>query len=163
MIALPPVDSVDCADTQISSILSINAASSNTKRDSASERPASPAAEVAFIWEPFEYLKDSLLSSTVVCFNHDGKYWFITRTFVTRFLATSCLVAITNTLKSWLNNIFQSENPAVKVDIPVCRDLRMMLYLCSANWSNVLSWNWYKWKGILPRTGCWIIQYFFIK
>ena len=74
IIALPPVDSVDCADTHISSILSINAASSNTNSDSASERPASPAAEVALICEPFEYLKDSLLSSTVVCFNHDGKY-----------------------------------------------------------------------------------------
>jgi hypothetical protein len=49
MIALPPVDNVDCADTQISSILSINAASSNTNRDRASERPASPAADVALI------------------------------------------------------------------------------------------------------------------
>ena len=49
MIALPPVDNVDCADTHISSMLSIKAASSNTNKDSASERPASPLDDVAFI------------------------------------------------------------------------------------------------------------------
>ena len=72
IIALPPVDKVDWDDIHISSILSINAASSNTNKDSASERPASPAADVALICEPLEYLKDNLLSSIAVCFNHDG-------------------------------------------------------------------------------------------
>ena len=52
-IAPPPVDNVDCADVQISSTLSIKAASSITNNDNASERPASPAADVAFIWDPF--------------------------------------------------------------------------------------------------------------
>ena len=47
--ALPPVASVCCADAHISSILSIKAASSNTNNDNASERPASAAADTAFI------------------------------------------------------------------------------------------------------------------
>ena len=49
IIDLPPVASVCCADAHISSILSINAASSNTNNDKASDLPASPAAETAFI------------------------------------------------------------------------------------------------------------------
>ena len=41
---------------------------------------------------------ESLLSSIVFPFSHEGKLSCITLTFVTKFFATSCLVAITNTL-----------------------------------------------------------------
>ena len=41
------------------------------------------------------YLNDNLLSSTHLCFNQLGRLACITLTFVTKFLATSCLVAIT--------------------------------------------------------------------
>ena len=50
----------------MSSTLSMNAASSITSKDNASERPASPAADVALICEPFFNLNDSLLSSSVL-------------------------------------------------------------------------------------------------
>ena len=74
----------------------MKAASSNINKDSASERPLSSPLDTAFICEPLLYRKDSLLSSVHFCYNQEGKLACITLTLVTKFLAVSCLVAITN-------------------------------------------------------------------
>ena len=74
----------------------MNAASSSINNDRASERAASGPDATAFICEPLTYRNDNLLSSTHLCFHQLGKFACITRTFVTKFFATSCLVAITN-------------------------------------------------------------------
>ena len=86
----------------------MNAASSIISKESASERPASGVAAIALICEPFSNRRESLLSSADGTFIHEGKLSNITLTFVTRFLATSCLIAITRMLKSSLNIIFQT-------------------------------------------------------
>ena len=61
-IALPPVANVCCADAHISSTPLIKAASSMINNESASDLPASPELETAFIWEPFLNLRLNLLS-----------------------------------------------------------------------------------------------------
>ena len=94
IIVLPPVLIVDCADAQISSMLSMKAASSIIRRERASERAASLAADTAFICEPFLKRSESLLSSITDVFSHDGRLSYMTLAFVTRFLAVSCFVAM---------------------------------------------------------------------
>ena len=61
-IALPPVANVCCAEAQISSTPLINAASSITNSERASDLPASPELDTALICEPFLNLNESLLS-----------------------------------------------------------------------------------------------------
>ena len=81
----------------------MNAASSTTNSDKASERPASGEDAIAFTCEPFFNLSDSLLSSTEELppsLNQTGNKSCITLTFSTKFFATVTLVAITNALKS---------------------------------------------------------------
>ena len=56
VIQSPPVANVCCAAVHIDSACSINAASSKTKSDNASERPESSLDETAFTWEPFLYI-----------------------------------------------------------------------------------------------------------
>ena len=70
----PPVANVCCADAQISAILSIKAASSIIRRDTASDLPASLLADVALICEPFTNLKFNLLFSAASTLSHEGKY-----------------------------------------------------------------------------------------
>jgi hypothetical protein len=70
--------------------------------DNASERAPVVADDTALICEPFLNFNDSLLSASTVPFSQLGKLSCITRTLVTKFFATSCVVAITNTLKSSL-------------------------------------------------------------
>ena len=96
----------------------MNAASSIINNDNASERAPVVADETALICEPFLNFNESLLSASILPFNQLGKLSCITRTFVTKFFATSCVVAITSTLKSSLNNMLHKANPADKVDIP---------------------------------------------
>ena len=118
--ALPPVASVCCDAPHIVSILSINAASSIINKDKASERPDSSELATALIWEPFLYRNDNLLSSTQGCFNQPGKLACITLTFVTKFFAVSCFVAMTKIFLSCWNVIIHKAYPAVNVDKPNC-------------------------------------------
>ena len=159
----PPVDNVWEAAAQITSILSMKAASSSINNDRASERPLSSPLETALICEPFLYLRDNLLSSVHFCFNQLGRLACMTRTLVTRFFAVSCFVAITKIFLSWWKDIIHSAYPAVNVDIPNCLALRMILKRCCIKSSIDFSWKLYKWKGTLPFIGCCITQYFFRK
>ena len=108
-IAPPPVANVCWDEAQISSILSTNAASSIINSDKASDLPASPELDTAFTWDPLEKRNDNLLSSTQLPFNHPGNPSCITLTLVTKFLATSCLVAITRIFLSLWNSINHKE------------------------------------------------------
>ena len=72
----------------------MNAASSKIKSDNASERPADSFEAISLIWLPFLNISDNLLFYTMAVFNHCGKPSYITRTFVTKFLAVSFEVAI---------------------------------------------------------------------
>ena len=108
-------------------MLLINAASSIINRDSASERVASPADETALHCEPLTNLSESRLSSSVSNFSHDGKFSYITLTLVTRFFAVFCVVAITRIFLSEKNVINHKEYPAANVEIPNCRDFKMIL------------------------------------
>ena len=65
-----------------------------TKQETASDRPASPAADTALTWEPLLNRNVNLLFSSAVIFNQEGKFSNMNLTFVTMFLAVSCLVAI---------------------------------------------------------------------
>lgn len=49
------------------------------------------------------------------------------------------------------------------VDRPNCLDLRTMLKRFSWNCFTQSSWNGYVSNGIMPRSWCWILQYFFMK
>ena len=69
----PPVASVCCAEAQISPMFSINAASSIISKDTASDLPASDAAEVALIWDQFFKRNFSLLFSAASTLRHEGK------------------------------------------------------------------------------------------
>ena len=74
----------------------MKAASSIINREMASDLPASLAADTAFIWDPFLSRRANLLFSIKPNYNQEGKPSYINFTFVTKFLAVSCLVATTN-------------------------------------------------------------------
>ena len=76
-IAPPPVAKVCCADAHVSSMLSIKAASSIIKRDTASERAASGEDDLALIPDPFLSIRDNLLYSTESIFIQEGKPSYI--------------------------------------------------------------------------------------
>ena len=107
----------------------MNAASSITNNDNASDRPAVPVLDTALTCDPFLNLKLNLLSSNVLPLSQLGKLSCITLTLVTKFFATSCVVAITKQLKSCLNNMFHKIYPADNVEMPNCLDLSIILYL----------------------------------
>ena len=72
------------------------AASSRTKRDSASERPASPDVDAAFIVDPFDNSKEVRLSTEMDAIRiHSGRFFMILLTFLTKFPAVANFVAIT--------------------------------------------------------------------
>ena len=92
----PPVEIVGYKPAHNSSRLSTCAASSITKRDKASERPASPEVDVALICDPFESSNEALLSIEISAkTSHSGRFFMIALTFLTRFAAVANLVAIT--------------------------------------------------------------------
>ena len=105
----PPVESVGYKPVHNSSRLSIWAASSRTKRDKASERPASPDVEAALIDDPLESSKDVRLSTLIVAiWSHEGTWRIIPLTFFTRFPAVANFVAITRIALSRWNNIIHT-------------------------------------------------------
>jgi hypothetical protein len=73
-IHCPPVAKVCWAEAKISSIPSIKAASSSNSNETASERPASPVAPTALIYDPFANLRLNLLSSIAFNLSQLGKF-----------------------------------------------------------------------------------------
>ena len=70
-------------------MLSINAASSNTSSDTASDLAASELEEAALILDPFFNLKLNLFFSTDLIRNHLGSWSYINCTLVTRLRAVA--------------------------------------------------------------------------
>jgi len=105
----------------------MNAASSRISNDKPSERAASSEDVSATTCEPFLYLRESLLSSIHVDFNHVGRLACITRTLVTKLRAFYCFVAITKIFLSVWKVINHKEYPATSVDSPSCLAFKMML------------------------------------
>ena len=92
----PPVERVGYRPVHSSSRPSMCAASSRTKRDSASERPASPEVEAALIDEPFDNSKEVRLSTEIsAILIQDGRFRMMFLTFFTKFPATANFVAMT--------------------------------------------------------------------
>ena len=124
----PPVDSVGYRPVHSSSRPSMWAASSSTNNDRASERPASPEVEVAFIEDPFDSSKEVRLSTLMVAIlSQSGRFLMMFLTFLTKFPAVANFVAITKMALSRWNNIIQTTYPAVIVEIPSCLALRITL------------------------------------
>ena len=97
----PPVDRVGYRPVHRSSRPSTWAASSITRRDKASERPASPDVDDAFTSDPLVSTKEVLLSILILAIrSQGGKPSIILFTFLTRFAAVWNLVAITRTFLS---------------------------------------------------------------
>ena len=97
----PPVDSVGYKPVHSSSKPSTWAASSITRRESASERPASPDVDDALTSDPLVRTKEVLLSILMLAIHiHGGRFSIIALTFFTKFAAVWNLVAITRTFLS---------------------------------------------------------------
>src|SRR3990167_525479 len=95
MIARPPVERVGDRPIQISSKLRMWAASSTIRSDRASDRPASSDVGMALIDEPLENSISCLLLAVIwVRRSHLGRLVMIVLTFLIRFCAVFCLVAI---------------------------------------------------------------------
>ena len=120
-------------------MFSINAASSIINKDTASDLPASPAAETALTCDPLVNLNVNLLFSSCGTLNHDGKLSYMNFTLVTMFLAVSCLVAKQSTFLSLWKVINHKEYPAANVDIPNCLDFSTIEYGLSFHKFNTLS------------------------
>ena len=108
-IQRPPVDNVGYKPVHNSSKPSMCAASSSTKSDNASERPASPDVEAALIEDPLDNSNEVRLSTLIVAiFSQSGTFRIMFLTFLTKFPAVANLVAITRMALSRWNNIIHT-------------------------------------------------------
>ena len=150
----PPVESVGYKPVHSSSKPSTCAASSTTKRERASERPASELVEEAFICEPFVSSKEVLLSIAMLdILIQSGRFLWIALTFLTKFAAVPNFVAMTSTFLSRWNSISHATYAAVIVEMPSCLAFKTTLNRWSLKSCNRLVWKSYVLNGISPFIG----------
>jgi len=122
------VERVGCAEVhmELAKDSLRTAASSNTNKESAYETPAFGVAAAALTDELFLNAKDCLLSVINGYLSHYGSSSYITFIFLITFIATSCVLAIINTVLLLLKFNNHNTYPAHKVDIPICLDFKIM-------------------------------------
>ena len=77
--------------------------------------------------EPLAKRIDKRLSSSILTLSHVGSSLKASRTLVSTSLASSCFNEIKRMFLSLKKSIVHKEYAATRVEIPICRDFKMML------------------------------------